>query len=296
MNPHLDAFLTSAQAVMVGELNGHKPSPPPPEARLQPEFLETDPWEKPLRRVHVGVDLGTAYTVLVVLDEQMQPLAGEYRFAQIVRDGLVVDFHGAISLLRELKQNVETRLGFELTTAATTYPPGVPATEVRATRHVVEAAGFECQHLVDEPTAANAVLQVANGAVVDVGGGTTGIAIFREGQVIYTADEATGGTHFSLVIAGALGLEFEQAEKLKKDPGQYRRLFPVVRPVMEKVGVIVARHIAAHPVETIYLVGGTACFTGIDRVVQEVTGVRTVIPGHPLFVTPLGVAMHDRKS
>jgi len=62
---------------------------------------------------------------------------------------------------------------------------------------------------------------------------------------------------------------------------------------MEKVGTIVARHIAAHPVETIYLVGGTACFTGIDEVVQEVTGVKTLIPNYPLFVTPLGVAMHD---
>jgi ethanolamine utilization protein EutJ len=292
MNPELDAFLTKAQEVMVGELNGKTPKQDP-KVNFGLQAEDHDPWDKPQRRVHVGVDLGTAYTVLAVLDEQMQPLAGEYRFAQIVRDGLVVDFHGAISLLRELKQNVEDRLGFELTTAATTYPPGVPATEVRATRHVVEAAGFEVEHVVDEPTAANAVLQVANGAVVDVGGGTTGIAIFRAGEVIYTADEPTGGTHFSLVIAGALNLEFEQAEALKKDTGQHRRLFPVVRPVMEKVGTIVARHIAAHPVETIYLVGGTACFSGIERVVQEVTGVKTVIPGHPLFVTPLGVAMHD---
>jgi ethanolamine utilization protein EutJ len=39
----------------------------------------------------VGVDLGTAYTVLVVLDEHKRPLAGRYQFAQIVRDGLVVD-------------------------------------------------------------------------------------------------------------------------------------------------------------------------------------------------------------
>ncbi|MBE7556900.1 MAG: ethanolamine utilization protein EutJ [Anaerolineales bacterium] len=277
---------------MVGELNGLSPQQ---ESKVYFGLPaeDHDPWSKHQRRVHVGVDLGTAYTVLAVLDEQMQPLAGEYRFAQIVRDGLVVDFHGAISLLRELKQNVEDWLGFELATAATTYPPGVPATEVRATRHVVEAAGFEVEHVVDEPTAANSVLQVENGAVVDVGGGTTGIAIFRAGEVIYTADEPTGGTHFSLVIAGALKLEFEQAEALKKDTRQHRRLFPVVRPVMEKVGTIVARHIAAHPVETIYLVGGTACFSGIERVVQEVTGVKTVIPGHPLFVTPLGVAMHD---
>lgn len=292
MNPQLDTFLAQAQSVMVGELNGIAPKQEAKASFGLPTERD-DPWDTPQRRVHVGVDLGTAYTVLAVLDEQMQPLAGEYRFAQVVRDGLVVDFHGAISLLRELKQNVEARLGFELTTAATTYPPGVPGTEVRATRHVVEAAGFEVAHVVDEPTAANAVLQIENGAVVDVGGGTTGIAIFRQGQVIYTADEATGGTHFSLVIAGAMGLEFEKAEALKKDPRQHKRLFPIVRPVMEKVGSIVGRHIAAHPVETIYLVGGTALFRGIERVVQEVTGVPTVIPGHPLFVTPLGVAMHD---
>src|SRR6185295_4797009 len=117
--------------------------------------------------------------------------------------------------------------------------------------------------------------------------------IFRAGEVVYTADEPTGGTHFSLVIAGALGLEFEQAEALKKDYNQHRRLFPLVRPVMEKMGTIVARHIAGQSVETIYLVGGTACFSGIDQVIQEVTGIPTVIPGHPLFVTPLGVAMQD---
>jgi ethanolamine utilization protein EutJ len=47
----------------------------------------------------VGVDLGTAYTVLAVLDEEGTPIAGEYRFAQVVRDGLVVDFIGAVDIL-----------------------------------------------------------------------------------------------------------------------------------------------------------------------------------------------------
>ena len=56
--------------------------------------------------VHVGVDLGTAYTVLVVLDENHQPIAGTYQFAQIVRDGLVVDFVGAVDLLRRMKSQV----------------------------------------------------------------------------------------------------------------------------------------------------------------------------------------------
>jgi len=298
VNPDLEAYLTRASAVMNDQPNGHNGDAPSATAGTPPAETwdipgDDFPWNRPRPRVHVGVDLGTAYTVMVVLDEAMQPLAGEYRFAQIVRDGLVVDFHGAINLLRELKAQLEKRLGFELTSAATTYPPGVSSGEVRATRHVVQAAGFDCEITVDEPTAANAVLQIENGAVVDVGGGTTGIAIFREGEVVYTADEPTGGTHFSLVIAGALNLEFEQAEALKKETRHHKRLFPIVRPVMEKVGTIVARHIAAHPVDTIYLVGGTACFTGIDRVIERVTGVKTIIPGYPLFVTPLGVAMHD---
>ncbi|HEX7974421.1 MAG TPA: hypothetical protein VF498_08440, partial [Anaerolineales bacterium] len=45
----------------------------------------------------------------------------------------------------------------------------------------------------------------------------TGIAILQDGQVIYTADEPTGGTHFSLVIAGSLGIRYEEAEALKTD-------------------------------------------------------------------------------
>lgn len=308
MNPALDTFLAKAYAVMQGDpvqpTGDHTKSPTAPMQAARPADNDSPQhWNRtekdrfrddgPAPRVHVGVDLGTAYTVLVVLDEHLQPLAGEYRFAQIVRDGLVVDYHGAISLLQELKRNVEQRIGFDLTSAATTFPPGVSPNEVRATQHIVRAAGFECEQTIDEPTAANAVLQVKNGAVVDVGGGTTGIAIFREGKVAYTADEPTGGTHLSLVIAGALGIEFEEAEKIKKMAENYQRLFPLVRPVMEKVGTIVARHVAAHAVEAIYLVGGTACFPGIDKVVEEVTGIRTVIPGFPLFVTPLGTAMYN---
>ena len=245
-------------------------------------------------RVHVGVDLGTAYTVVLVLDENFQPLVGTYRFAQVVRDGLVVDFIGAIDLLKELKREVEARLGFELTHGATGFPPGVPRAEVRATGNVLRAAGLECTNEVDEPSAANSVLKIRDGAVVDVGGGTTGVAILRDGQVIYTADEATGGTHFSLVIAGALNISFEDAEQLKTDAREQARLFPLVQPVMEKVGSIVARHIARYNVHEIYLVGGTSMFPNMGQVIERVTGVKTIVPPKPLFITPLGIAMNDK--
>ena len=273
MNPNLQELLSRTDAVMQGR---------PPRPRGRP--------------AHVGVDLGTAYTVLLALDDNQQPLAGAYQFAQVVRDGLVVDFHGAISLLKRLKQQVEQRLGVELTRAASGYPPGVPRSEVRATANVLIAAGLECSDLIDEPTAANNVLQIRHGAIVDVGGGTTGIAVVKDGKVIYTADEPTGGTHFSLVIAGGLGLTFEQAEALKKDPQAQARLFPALRPVMEKVGSIVRRHVAGYAVDALYLVGGTCAYPGMAQVIEEYTGIKTLLPGNPLFVTPLGIAMHDRAG
>jgi ethanolamine utilization protein EutJ len=243
--------------------------------------------------VHVGVDLGTAYTVLVVLDEHYKPIAGEYQFAQVTRDGLVVDFVGAVDLLKAMKSRVEKKLGFELTAGASGYPPGVPQAEVRATANVLFGAGLDCTGLIDEPTAANNVLKICDGAIVDVGGGTTGIAIFKNGEVVYTADEPTGGTHFSLVIAGATGKTFEEAETLKKNPNEQTRLFPIVRPVMEKVGSIINRHIEGQKVDRLYLVGGTCAYPGMDQVIQEYTGIETMLPGNPLFVTPLGIAMNN---
>lgn len=242
------------------------------------------------------MDLGTAYLVLAVLDQDKQPLAGEYQFAQVVRDGLVVEYLEAIDLLVAMKQRVEQRLGRALTHAASGYPPGVPQVEVRAMANVVEAAGLRCTSMVDEPTAANALLDLQNGAIVDVGGGTTGIAILQDGKVVYTADEATGGTHFSLVIAGGQDISFEAAEAMKIDPAEQGRLFTAVRPVMEKVADIVARHVAASQVqvERLTFVGGTSAFPGMAAVIEEYTGLPTYIPERPVFVTPLGIAMNDK--
>jgi len=244
-------------------------------------------------QIHVGIDLGTAYTVVVVLDEQYYPLAGRYQFAEIVRDGLVVDFIGAIQLIKKMKAELEADLGFQIQHAATTHPPGVPKIEVKATQNVVIGAGLDCRNFIDEPSGANALLQVQNGAVVDVGGGTTGIAVVEDGKVIYTADEPTGGTHFSLVISGALNIPFKEAEALKINPAKANIVYPLVYPVMQKVGSIIARHIQSYHVETIYMVGGTSSMKGIAEVVEDMTGAKTFTPPQPMFVTPIGAAMFD---
>lgn len=260
------------------------------------EDPEPPPFDQvPKGNLHVGVDLGTAYLTVAVLDDQNQPLAGEYRFAQVARDGLVVDFVGAVDLVKSMKDRIEKRIGRELTHAASGFPPGVPGAEVQATAHVVEAAGMVCTGLVDEPSAANALVNLANGVIVDVGGGTTGIAVVENGEVVYTADEATGGTHFSLVVAGAYNISFEDAERLKVNPAEQPALFPAVKPVLEKVASIVARHIEGYQVPEIAMVGGTSAFYRAAEVIEQYTGIPSWVPNYPALVTPIGMALYDKK-
>ncbi len=241
---------------------------------------------------YTGVDLGTAYIVLAVLDENYRPVAGAYRFASVVKDGMVVDYIGAIRIVRELKQELEQKLGTELIYAAAALPPGTFTLDSGAIKHVVQGAGFEITNLLDEPTAANAVLKIKDGAIVDIGGGTTGIAILKDGKVIHVADEPTGGTHFSLVIAGAYKMNFDEADQYKQDFKNHRELTPVLRPVIEKVSSIINRHVADYQVKEIYLVGGTCCLEGIEDIIAKQTNLPTYKPQNPMFVTPLGIALN----
>ncbi|NHC41902.1 ethanolamine utilization protein EutJ [Bacillus sp. MM2020_1] len=240
---------------------------------------------------YTGVDLGTACVVLAVLDENYRPAAGAYRYADVVRDGMVVDYIGAVNIVREMKRELEEKLGTELTFAAAAIPPGTETIDSGAVKNVVQAAGFEITNLLDEPTAANEVLKMQNGAVVDIGGGTTGISILKDGKVDYVEDEPTGGTHFSLVIAGAYKLPFADADLYKRNPKNHKELLPVLKPVIEKISSIITRHVSGYDVREISLVGGTACLAGIEEIIEKKTGIYTHKPKNPLFVTPLGIAL-----
>ena len=240
---------------------------------------------------YTGVDLGTACVVLAVVDENRRPVAGAYRYADVVRDGMVVDYIGAINIVRELKREVEEKLGAELIYGAAAIPPGTDELDSGAVKNVVQAAGFELTNVLDEPTAANKVLKIQNGAVVDIGGGTTGISILKDGKVVYIADEPTGGTHFSLVVSGAYRMSFADAELFKRDTANHRELIPVLKPVVEKISSIINQHIKGYDVKEISLVGGTCCLTGIEEIIEKKTGIFTHKPQNPMFVTPLGIAL-----
>jgi len=258
------------------------------------ERLTTTGRPHPGDLLRVGVDLGTASIIVSVLGADEMPLATEMQVAQVARDGLVVDYMGAVDITRRLVGRLNERLGVELRSTAIAMPPGVERSASRAHQHVVEAAGLTVSQVVDEPTAAGTLLGVTDAVVVDIGGGTTGLSVFRDGGVAYVADEPTGGTHMSLVLMGRFGLTFEQAEAMKQDPAQQDDVRLAVRPVMEKMATIVAHHVVGRSgIDLVYLVGGTSELPGIDKVFADVLGMPAIVPPHPMMVTPVGIALND---
>jgi ethanolamine utilization protein EutJ len=202
---------------------------------------------------------------------------------------------GAISILREQVAKIQS-FGFPIHRAAAAFPPGTAGRNARAFGNVLEAVGLEVQVLTDEPTAASVVLEISDGAVVDIGGGTTGISVLENGKVVYTADEPTGGIHVDLVLAGHYKVQDHEAEKMKRDAQRQAEIFPLIRPVFQKMATIVQNHLRNHPVKTLYLVGGTSCFPGIKEVMEDETGLEVLLPKNPLLVTPLGIALSLLKN
>jgi len=238
----------------------------------------------------VGVDLGTSNIVVTVLDRNNEPVAYALRPARVVRDGIVVNFMEATKILEELKKELEARVGLPLDEAATAIPPGIMQGNVKVISNVVMAAGFSITKVIDEPEAAALMLGISKGAVVDIGGGTTGVSVIRDGVVEYSVDEPTGGTHMTLVVAGGAGLDFEEADAFKLAPENSQRVFAMVRPVIEKMAQITKESIR-EKVDALYLAGGASGLQGIDGVFETYTGIKSYKPDNPLLVTPIGIAM-----
>ncbi len=238
-----------------------------------------------------GVDLGTSNIVTAVVDGQGRPVAGALTQSRSsVRDGVVLDYVGAVTILREQIGRLRAA-GVSVEAASAAYPPGISGRDCEVFANVLQAVGLGVVSLIDEPTAASLVLEITDGCVVDIGGGTTGISLIENGEVVYTADEATGGHHVDLVLAGHYRVPVEDAELIKLDPNRHDEVALLVRPVFQKMGSIARTHLRGRWPDTLYLVGGTSCFRGIDDVMANETGLRVALPVNPLLVTPLGIAL-----
>ena len=246
--------------------------------------------------LRLGVDLGTANIVLSVVDSMNKPVAGAWEHSTVVRDGIVVDWAGAVRAVRSLKEDLEKRLGTRLTSASVAVPPGVSPGTVKVFTNVLTAAELEPDEVVDEPVAAARVLGIADGCVIDIGHGTTGVSILAGGNVIASVDEPTGGHHMTLVLAGALELTYNEAEQLKQTEGSKDEVFGIIRPTVEKMATIAAKAIAGYDLNRVHLVGGSSCLDQAPGVFSEVLGLEVYRPEEPLFVTPLGIAMKIKET
>lgn len=257
------------------------------------EEKKYNPFEGQLK---VGVDLGTANIAISIMDSNNRPIAGEIYPSSVVRDGIVVDYMGAVKVVKKLKGILEERLSTKLNYAATAIPPGIMKENTKIMANVIEAADMDVLNIVDEPTAAASILGINNGAIVDIGGGTTGISIMKNGDVIFTGDEATGGHHMTLVLSGYNKMSLEEAESYKKDKTREKEVFPIIKPVVEKMASIIRGYIEGYDVNEIYLVGGSTIFTDFEKVFEKELGIKVFKPYNPLLVTPLGVAMNCNSN
>lgn len=247
-------------------------------------------------KFYVGIDLGTANIVITILDKNGKPVAGATQRSRVVRDGIVVDFMGAISIVRKLKESLEEKLGIEITEGYTAIPPGVEQGSVKAIVNVIESAGIDVLKVVDEPTAASYVLGITDGVVVDLGGGTTGISILEKGKVVFVADEPTGGTHMTLVLAGSYGVDFETAEDIKTDKKKEKEVFVEITPVLQKMASIVKKYIKNYKVKDVFLVGGACSFDGSEEIFKKELGLNIYKPYMPVYITPIGIALAGMRD
>ncbi len=236
-----------------------------------------------------GVDLGTATIVITAIDQRGLPIYWDSLPCEAIRDGVIVNFGDAVAAVRKLRAAATQVLGTEILDAATAFPPGVPSAEARACHYVLENAEITCRALVDEVSAAQALLKIRNGAIVDVGGGSTGVGIVSDGTIIALDDEPGGGHHLDLILAGALGIPVEEAERRKRESSEDYSI--ILRPGIERIGSSILRQIAGRPVSSLHLVGGAVRVANAASVVARFTGIPTTAYPHSELVTPFGIAM-----
>jgi len=239
--------------------------------------------------VRFGIDLGTATIVLTAVDVNGQPVYWDFLRATVVRDGVVVDFQGAVDAVRALSVRAEAALACSIETAATAHPPAVPASDCRACRFVLQQAGIECRSLVDEVTAANALLKVRDGAVVDVGGGSTGVGVFHKGERVSLSDRAGGGHQLDLIVAGALGISITQAEEHKREHGA--DVASMLRPGIERIAESIRLQCGGTSPGMVHLAGGALRLPQADAVISHYLGWPVQAYNHAELITPFGIAV-----
>ena len=124
-----------------------------------------------------------------------------------LRDGVIADFEVAEAMIKEFIRKVHNRRGYSSPQIVVCVPSGSTAVERRAIQESAEGAGARRVWLIEEPMAAAIgaglpVTEPTGSMVVDVGGGTTEVAVLSLGGIVYSRSIRVGGHKMDEAIIG----------------------------------------------------------------------------------------------
>lgn len=124
-----------------------------------------------------------------------------------LRDGVIADFEVAEEMIKHFIRKVHNRRSFASPQIVVCVPSGSTAVERRAIQESAESAGARKVYLVEEPMAAAIgaglpVTEPTGSMVVDIGGGTTEVAVLSLGGIVYSRSVRVGGDKMDEAIIG----------------------------------------------------------------------------------------------
>ena len=148
--------------------------------------------------------------VLAVGEEAKQMLGrtpGNIRAIRPLRDGVIADFEVAEEMIKYFIRKVHNRRSFASPMVVVCVPSGSTAVERRAIQESAESAGARRVFLIEEPMAAAIgaglpVTEPTGSMVVDIGGGTTEVAVLSLGGIVYSRSVRVGGDKMDEAIIG----------------------------------------------------------------------------------------------
>lgn len=171
--------------------------------------------------------------VLAVGNEAKQMLGrtpGNIQAIRPLRDGVIADFEVAEEMIKYFIRKVHNRRNFASPLVIVCVPSGSTAVERRAIQESAEAAGARRVWLIEEPMAAAIgaglpVTEPTGSMVVDIGGGTTEVAVLSLGGIVYARSVRVGGDKMDDAIISYIRRHHNllvgesSAERIKKEIG-----------------------------------------------------------------------------
>jgi rod shape-determining protein MreB len=155
---------------------------------------------------------------------------GNIQAIRPLREGVIADFEVAEEMIKFFIHKVHNRRSFVSPQIVVCVPSGATAVERRAIQESAESAGARRVFLIEEPMAAAIgadlpVTEPTGSMVVDIGGGTTEVAVISLGGIVYARSIRVGGDKLDESIISFIRRTHNlligeaSAEKLKKDLG-----------------------------------------------------------------------------